>query len=104
MDLNLVVLAGRLAAPPEITSTVAGRRLVRYLVTVTSKRPKRRVDVLPVTQWADQAGVDEDCAVPGRRIWVAGAAQRRFWDAEPGRRSRLEIVAHQIEIRSDPPD
>ena len=51
MDLNLVVLAGRLAAPPELRAFESGATLIRYLVTVRSEEPRRRVDVVPVTLW-----------------------------------------------------
>ena len=35
----------------------------------------------------------------GDRIWVVGSAQRRFWDSNGGRRSRLELIAHYMEVR-----
>lgn len=99
MDLNLVVLAGRLAAPPEHRLFDSGARLVRYLVTVRSDEPHNRVDVVPVTHWNPGPEDPEEPAEPGRRIWIAGGVQRRFWDADSTRRSRLEIVAHQVELR-----
>ena len=102
MDFNLVVLSGRLAAPPELRVFESGLRLVRYLITVCTDEPRRRVDVVPVTQWDPP----KDDVVPepevGRRVWVAGTVQRRFWSVPDGRRSRLEIVAEQVSVR--PPD
>jgi single-strand DNA-binding protein len=102
MDFNLVVLSGRLAAPPELRVFESGLRLVRYLITVRSDEPHRRVDVVPVTQWDPP----EDDVVPepgvGRMVWVTGTVQRRFWSAPAGRKSRLEIVAEQVSVR--PPD
>jgi single-stranded DNA-binding protein len=102
MDLNLIVVSGRLAAPPELRQFESGARLARYLVTVRSEEPSRRVDVLPVTLWdpADEL-LDADPA-PGARVWVVGSLQRRFWSATEGRRSRLELVADQVCVR--PPD
>ena len=100
MDLNLVVLGGRLAAPPEIRSEDGGTRMVRYLVATRSERPDRRVDVIPVTSWESASNGAPRESTPGRRIWIAGSIQRRFWDIEVGRRSRLEVVAHQVEIRA----
>lgn len=102
MDLNLVVVAGRLAAPPEIRQfEESGIRLARYLVTVRTEEPVRRVDVVPVTLWdpADEL-VDADPA-PGTRVWVAGSVQRRFWSATEGRRSRLEVVADQVCLQTE---
>jgi single-strand DNA-binding protein len=102
MDFNLVVLSGRLAAPPELRVFESGLRLVRYLITVRSDEPHRRVDVVPVTQWDPP----EDDVVPepgvGRMVGGTGTVQRRFWSAPAGRKSRLEIVAEQVSVR--PPD
>lgn len=97
MDLNLVVMSGRLAAPPELRVFESGARLVRYLVTVCTDAPRRRVDVLPVTRWEPP----DDVLLPevGQRVWVAGTVQRRFWSNPEGRRSRLEVVAEQITVR-----
>ena len=103
MDLNLVVLAGRLAAPPELRVSDSGVFQTRYLVTVRSSEPRRRVDVVPVTIWNANRDADREQPEPGSRLWVAGCVQRRFWGDDATRRSRLEIVAHQVEIR-DPRD
>ena len=99
MDLNLVVLAGRLAAPPELRAFESGATLIRYLVTVRSGEPRRRVDVVPVTLWNPPDRAIGAEAYPGVRVWIAGAVERRFWDASSGRRSRLEVIAHQVDVR-----
>ena len=96
MDLNLVVLSGRLAAPTELRTFDSGARLARYLVTCRSEEPSR-VDVIPVTTW--DPSPEMESMGPGAPVWVAGSAQRRFWDAGAGRRSRLEIVAEQVCVR-----
>jgi single-stranded DNA-binding protein len=96
MDLNLVVLSGRLAAPPEIRVFESGARLARYLVTVRSEEPISRVDVIPVTLWDPPDDLVALDPPPGTGLWVAGSVQRRFWSAEEGRRSRIEIVAEQV--------
>lgn len=101
MDLNLVVLAGRLAAPPELRAFDSGARLLRYLVTVRAEEPNRRVDVVPVTLWDPPAELVEADPAPGRRVWVAGSVQRRFWQSPDGRRSRVEVIAEQVCLREE---
>lgn len=97
MDLNLVVLSGTLAASPELRVLENESRLIRYLVAV---RSRGRLDVLPVISWeVPDRGLD---AHPGQRLWVTATLQRRFWEQEEGRRSRLEVIAHGITVR--PPD
>ena len=94
-DLNLVVIAGRLAAAPEIRVFDGGGSLVRYLVTTRTEDPKRRIDVVPCVMW-DASEADTDFE-RGDRIWIAGSVQRRFWNDDHSRRSRIEVVAHHVQ-------
>lgn len=101
MDLNLIVLCGRLATDPEMRVFDSGTRLVRYLITVRMDHPRKRVDVIPVTLWDPS---DELVAEPGEkgdRMWVCGAVQRRYWESPDGRRSRIEVVAEQVTLKVD---
>lgn len=102
MDLNIAILAGRLAAPPELRTFDSGATLLRLLLTTRREEPKPRLDVIPVTIWDPAPDLIEEPIAVGRRTWVAGSIQRRFWDAADGRRSRLEIVADQVHIRDAP--
>jgi single-strand DNA-binding protein len=101
MNMNVVILSGRLAAPPELREFESGSALVRALVTVRSDGPRRRVDVVPVTLWDPDPGHPILDAAAGVGVWVAGSLQRRFWSTTEGRRSRLELVANAIELRDD---
>lgn len=100
MDLNLVVLSGRLAAPVELRVFESGSRLLRLLMTVRTDHPRSRVDVVPVTVWNPEESLVDSEPLPGDRLWVAGSIQRRFWDSPNGRRSRIELVAEQVTRRS----
>ncbi len=102
MDINLVVLNGRLAAAPEIREFESGNRLARLLVTVRSLEPRRRVDVVPVTLWDPPDGLANWEPDPETRVWIVATVQRRFSQHQAGRRSRLEVVAHSIQIGEDP--
>ena len=101
VDCNIVVLAGRLAAPPEIRSFPSGSTLARFLVTIRSDGSRRRVDVIPVSWWdppTDAAGLEWE---RGERVWVVGGAQRRFWSSDGDKRSRIEIVALEVRAMSE---
>ena len=101
MDMNTVVLFGRLAAPPEIREFESGSRFVRSLVTVRSNAPRRRVDVLPVTLWDPDSDHELLTAPAGKAVFAVGTVQRRFWSTTAGRVSRLEIVAIHVELISN---
>jgi single-stranded DNA-binding protein len=101
VDYNVAVIAGTLAAPPEIREFDSGSRLIRFLITTRVEEPRHRVDVVPVTLWEpDDALVAADLP-PGQRMWAAGALQRRYWSGAHGRQNRLEFVAHAIQLRDD---
>ncbi len=94
MDINIVVLAGKLAVAPEFRDFESGARLARLLVTVRSENPTVRTDVVPVSLW-DPDGKLTDLQ-RGDSVYVAGTLQRRFWTDGSGKRSRVEVIAHQV--------
>ncbi len=63
-----------------------------------SEEPHRRLDVLPVTLWQPSDDIIHDEPEPGGRLWVTGSVQRRFWSADEGRRSRIEVVAEHVAL------
>jgi single-stranded DNA-binding protein len=100
MNINIVVLAGQLAVEPELRVFDSGSSLLRLLVTTRSTEPRRRVDVIPVVLWdPDAATVASLSDSIGKGVWVAGSVQRRFWTAPDGKASRVEVVAHVVELR-----
>jgi single-stranded DNA-binding protein len=105
LDLNLVVIAGKLAATPEVRVFEGGSTLVRILVTTrtggegTGKR--QRLDVVPVVMWDVKPGHAIFDLERGDRVWVAGAIQRRFWSDDNSRRSRIEVVAEHVQSHVD---
>lgn len=98
MDYNVVVLAGKLAAPPEVRKFESGSELIRFLITVRTETPKRRVDVVSATYWEPSEDHSLRDAVVGSRVWVTGQIQRRFWSTDNGRQSQLEVVAHDVTV------
>lgn len=99
MDLNLVVLCGRLATPAEVREFDSGTRQLRLLVSTRTEQPTRRVDVVPVTLWDPDTDLVEALSHSEVRVWLVGRVQRRFWEGPDGRRNRLEVVAEQVTVR-----
>lgn len=95
--VNEVTLTGELAVDCEVKTYDSGARVARLLVTVRVDEPRRRVDVLPVTVWDSVDGFDELGELRrGDRVRVTGSLQRRYWDSQDGRRSRLEVIAESV--------
>jgi single-stranded DNA-binding protein len=101
MDLNLTVLCGQLATDAEVRVFDSGARLVRYLVILRVDHPRKRTDVIPVTLWDPDDELVEGPGEKGDRIWVCGSVQRRYWESVDGRRSRVEVVAEQVNLKVD---
>ena len=101
MDVNELVLNGRLAAAPDYRVLESGSRMARLLVAVRSEVPHSRLDVLPVVWWEPE---DEFVAAPpqvGERVRITGSVQRRYWESADGRRSKLEVVAAYASVISE---
>lgn len=111
MDLNLVVLCGRVATEPELRVFESGASLARILLTVRTERPRERIDLIPVIVWDPPDHLTDGSVASGDRIWVSGMLRRRFWtDSDPERkRSRVEVIAQQVtpangeEVVTSPP-
>ena len=99
MDHNLIEMCGRLAVDGELRVFDSGARLIRYLVTVRVDHPRKRVDVVPVTLWDPATDLVNEPGSKGDRVWVCGSVQRRYWENPDGRRSRIEVVAEQVNFK-----
>ena len=97
-DLNLAVVCGRLATAPELSVHDSGARTLTFLVTVAARRPRRRIDVVPVTMYDPPDELVDDLPGANARVWVTGVVQRRAQDGPEGRRTRMEIVADQVAV------
>lgn len=98
MDLNLVVLAGRLTTTPDVGMLDSGSRFIRLILAIRSEAPHSRLDVVPVVWWDPDEETVNNLPAPGQRMWITGSFQRRFWEGPDGPRSRMEIVAHHVTI------
>jgi single-stranded DNA-binding protein len=100
MDLNLVVMSGRLVVPPE-HQTWGDIGATRLLVCVTSERPHRRVDLVPVVLSEPLDPAVGRRLVPGQGVWLTGAVRRQFREPSPhgAPQSRIEVVAEHVTLR-----
>ena len=94
--MNHVILAGRVATDPEVRIFDSGARLLRLMVAVRREEPTRRVDILPVTYWDPPDQLVDHPPRKRETVRLTGELQRRYWEGADGRRSRLELVAHQV--------
>ena len=103
MDLNLVAITGRLAADPELHSTGTGTDVTTLRIAVG--RMKRQgeqragADFVDVVVWGEQAKHAGRYLAKGRRVAIKGRLQQRTWTTPEGaNRSRLQVVADQVQF------
>jgi single-strand DNA-binding protein len=103
MDLNIVAITGRLAADPELHSTGNGTDVTTLRIAVG--RMKRQgeqragADFVDVVVWGEQAKHAGRYLAKGRRVAIKGRLQQRTWTTPEGaNRSRLQVVADQVQF------
>ena len=102
IDLNLVVLCGRLVTVPDSRTGGNGPDQLRLLIAVRGLDPRRRVDVVPVNLVDPPAALEPEVLIPGTRVWVSGSLRRTFGDdSVPSTRSRLEVHGSRIYLIDD---
>ncbi len=105
LNLNKVVLAGHLAADPEMRQTQSGIPVCSFRVGVSRRyQPKTSegqsqsvADFITVVAWRQQAEFVSRYFRKGSSICVTGSIQMRQWtDKHDQKRYDLEIVADEV--------
>lgn len=104
MDLNKVMIIGRLTRDPEMRNTPNGAAVTQlglatnYVYTNQQSGQKvEQVEYHNVVLWRKLAEIAAQYLKKGRRVYIEGRLQTRSWDAQDGtKRSKTEIVADNM--------
>ncbi len=111
LNLNKVILAGRMTADPELKQTQSGIAVVSFTIAVNrrfvsrdSQQGQPEADFLRVTAWRNTAEFIAKYFRKGSAICVTGSIQTRSWTDQQGqKRYSTDIVAdeaHFVESRN----
>jgi single-strand DNA-binding protein len=95
--MNIVALVGNLATDPELRQTSGGRAVCSFRVAV-SRPGGTEADFFTVVAWERQAEVCAEFLGVGRRVAIDGRLHHSTWSTEDGRRSKVEVIAHRVEM------
>lgn len=103
MDLNKVMLIGRLTKDPEMRSTASGQQVAsfalatnRYFKDATGAK-QEKVEFHNITAWGKLAEICSQYLAKGRRAYIEGRLQTRDWVGQDGvRRYSTDIVAENL--------
>ncbi len=105
MNLNRVLLAGRVVAEPETRmtsngSTVANFRMAtnRYYNDKSGQR-QEQTEFHAVVSWGRQAEVVRDYLKKGQLVLIEGRLQTRSWEGKDGsKRWTTEVIAERLQL------
>ena len=99
--MNTTTITGRLTADPELRFTPGGTA-VTTLRVANNDRDEHPVFVT-VTTFDKLAQVVADHLVKGRRVGITSRLHLEEWETEGQKRSRLTVIANQVDFLDDPP-
>lgn len=100
MDLNKVMLIGRVVKKPEVRSTPSGQSVSSFSVvtnrmwTDKNGQKQEKAEFHNIVAWGRLSDIANQYLDKGKRIYVEGHLQTRDWEGQDGvKRYRTEIVA-----------
>lgn len=109
MDLNKVILVGRVTADPELRTTPGGQPVTTIGVatnrTWTDKNGQKQeeAEFHNVVLWGRQAEVAAQFLVKGATVLIEGRIRSRSWtDKQGGQRKTTEIMAERMQLGPRP--
>lgn len=108
LNLNKVVLAGRITADPELKTTQSGISVTTFSLAVNrrySKDREQQADFISIVAWRNTAEFITKYFRKGSAICISGSIQTRTWtDNQGNKRYVTEVVADEamfVDSRSD---
>ena len=109
LNLNKVVLAGRLTADPELKQTQSGISVTSFTLAVNRKYAKdqeqQQTDFISVVAWRQTAEFISRYFKKGSALCITGSIQVRTWQDQQGqKRYATEVIADEamfVDSKSD---
>lgn len=99
LNLNKVVLCGRLTATPELKQTTSGVSTTNFTLAVNrrySKDKEQQADFISVVAWRQTAEFITKYFDKGNAICITGSIQTRSWETPKGeKRYATEVVVDE---------
>jgi single-strand DNA-binding protein len=103
VDINHVVLVGRLTRDAELKYTANGQAVCKFSVAVNRRRKNGdqwvdEANFFDVVLWGRQGESLNQYLVKGKMVGVDGELRQDRWEQEGQNRSKVEIVAANIQL------
>lgn len=105
MNLNKVILIGRVAADPELLSTQSGKKVCKFPLATSriwkgaNGEKKEETNFHNIILWERLAEIANNYAPKGSLLMIEGRIQNRSWEDKEGKkRYTTEIIAENIQL------
>ena len=110
MSINVVMLSGNLTRDAEIRQTKNGIAVVAYGIAVNDRRKNPLTDewedypnYINVTMFGNYGRSIADRLTKGTKVALHGSLRWSQWDKDGQKRSKLEVIADEVEFFSQAP-
>lgn len=108
VDINRVVLVGRLTRDAELKYTASGQAVCKFSVAVNRRRKngeqwEDEANYFDVVLWGRQGESLNQYLVKGKAVAVDGELRQDRWQQDGQNRSKVEIVAGNIQLLGGAP-
>jgi single-strand DNA-binding protein len=102
-DINHVVLVGRLTRNAELKYTNSGTAVSKFGLAINQRRKKDdqwvdEVHFFDIVVWGKTAESLNQYLVKGKQVGIEGQLRQDRWEQEGQSRSKVEIVASNIQL------
>lgn len=106
MNLNKVILIGRLVRDPEMRSTSTGQSVCNFSIATSrfwtnreTNEKQEKTEFHNIVAWAKQAEIITQYLNKGSLILIEGRLETRSWqDSDGNKRYRTEVIAERIQL------
>lgn len=107
MSINKVFISGNLTRDCELRQTQGGTAVLQMGVAVNERRKNPQTgdwedypNFVDVTMWGKRAEAVSHYLSKGSKVAIEGRLHYRSWEKDGQRRSKLEVVADEVEFMS----
>ena len=102
-DINHVVLVGRLTRDAELKYTASGQAVCKFSIAVNRRRKngdqwEDEANFFDVVLWGRQGETLTQYLLKGKAVGVDGELRQDRWQQDGQNRSKVEIVANNIQL------
>ena len=103
-SINHISITGNIARKPELRATATGNKVLSFTVAVDEARKQADgtyadyASFIDCTLFGNRAEALADIVGQGDKVAVQGRLHQSRWDAEDGKRSKLEVIASDVDL------